>query len=80
MKDGVCFFDFVCMICLVIDWFVDGIGFFLMQKYCQCLSKIFICCNDGWKLCLVGSRFIYLVESRYVFIEGEVLVVVYVFY
>ena len=48
-----------------------------MQKYCQCASKTPTFCNDGWKLCLVGSRFTHPAESRYAPIEGEALAVVY---
>ncbi|VDH97839.1 Hypothetical predicted protein [Mytilus galloprovincialis] len=59
------------MTCLATDWSVDGIGFFLMQKYCQCSSKTPTCCNDGWKLCLVGSRFTHPAESRYAPIEED---------
>ncbi|CAC5380508.1 unnamed protein product [Mytilus coruscus] len=65
------------MTCLATDCSVDGIGFFLMQKYCQCSSKTHTCCNDGWKLCLVGSRFTHPAESRYAPIEGDALAVVY---
>ncbi|CAG2237418.1 unnamed protein product [Mytilus edulis] len=77
MKEGVRLFDPARMTCLATDWSVDGIGFFLMQKYCQCSSKTPTCCNDGWKLCLVGSRFTHPAESRYAPIEGEALAVVY---
>ncbi|CAC5397319.1 unnamed protein product [Mytilus coruscus] len=77
MKEGVRLFDSARMTCLTTDWSVDGIGFFLMQKYCQCSSKTPILCNDGWKLCLVGSRFTHSSESRYAPIEGEALAVVY---
>ncbi|VDI05204.1 Hypothetical predicted protein [Mytilus galloprovincialis] len=71
MKEGVRLFDPARMTCLATDWSVDGIGFFLMQKYCQCSSKTPTCCNDGWKLCLVGSRFTHPAESRYAPIEGR---------
>ncbi|MCW4345270.1 MAG: RNase H-like domain-containing protein, partial [Candidatus Thiodiazotropha endolucinida] len=77
MKEGVRLFDPTRLTCLATDWSVDGIGFFLMQKYCQCLSKTPACCQDGWKLCLVGSRFTHPAESRYAPIEGEALAVVY---
>ncbi|CAG2250790.1 unnamed protein product [Mytilus edulis] len=53
------------MTCLATDWSVDGVGFFLMQKYCQCSNKTHTCCNDGLKLCLVGSRCTYPAESRH---------------
>ena len=48
-----------------------------MQKYCHCLKKTPACCQNGWKLCLVGSRFTHPAESRYAPIEGETLAVVY---
>ena len=77
MKEGVRLFDPTRPTCLATDWSVDGIGFFLMQKYCKCVSKTPACCQYGWKLCLVGSRFTHPTESRYAPIEGEALAVVY---
>ena len=77
MKEGVHLFDPSRPTCLATDWSVDGMGFFLMQKYCQCLRKTPACCQNGWKLCLVGSRFTHPAESRYAPIEGETLAVVY---
>ena len=47
-------------------------GFLLLQKYCSCdLAKAPICCNDGWHLIFVGSRYCNDAESRYAPIEGE---------
>ena len=77
MKEGVRLFDPARLTCLATDWSVDGIGFFMMQKYCQCTTRTPICCNNGWKLCLVGSRFTHPAESRYAPIEGEALAVAY---
>ena len=77
MKEGVRLFDPARPTCLATDWSVDGMGFFLMQKYCHCLKKTPACCQNGWKLCLVGSRFTHPAESRYAPIEGETLAVVY---
>ncbi|CAC5397422.1 unnamed protein product [Mytilus coruscus] len=68
-SEGVCLFDPARMTCLATDWSVDGIGFFLMQKYCQCSSNTY--CYDGWKSCLVGSRFTHPAESRYAPIEED---------
>ena len=68
MKEGVRLFD--PTLCLAADWSVDGIGFFLTQKYCPCESRTPDCCHDGWKLCLVGSRFTHPAESRYAPIEA----------
>ena len=77
MKEGVRLFDPARPTCLATDWSVDGMGFFLMQKYYHCLKKTPACCQNGWKLCLVGSRFTHPAESRYAPIEGETLAVVY---
>ena len=77
MRDGVRLFDPDRLTCLSTDWSVEGIGFFLMQKYCDCLLRTPACCPDGWKLCLVGSRFTHPAESRYAPIEGEALAVAY---
>ena len=65
MRDGVRLFDPSRLTCLSSDWSVDRIGFFMMQKYCECTSRTPACCPDGWKLCLVGSRFTHPAESRY---------------
>ena len=77
MKDGVRLFDASRPTCLSTDWSVDGIGFLLTQKYCSCTAMTPTCCPDGWKLCLVGSRFTTPAESRYAPIEGEALAVAY---
>ena len=77
MKEGVRLFDIARPTCLSTDWSTDGIGFLLKQKYCECTAMTPACCHDGWKLCLVGSRFTTPAESRYSPIEGEALAVVY---
>ena len=77
IKEGVRLFEPSRPTCLITDWSITGIGFFMMQKYCRCASRTPICCKGGWKLCLVGSRFTHNAESRYAPIEGEALAVVY---
>ena len=77
MEQGVRLFDAARPTCLATDWSVDGIGFLLMQKYCDCQSRIPTCCPEGWQVCLVGSRFTSPAESRYAPVEGEALAVVY---
>ena len=52
-----------------------GIGFWLLQKHCGCTPVKPFCCNSGWKVTLVGSRFTHAAESRYAPIEGEALAV-----
>ena len=77
MKDGVRLFDPSKPTCVSTDWSVDGIGFMLKQKYCDCNSVIRTCCPEGWKLALAESRFTTPAESRYAPFEGEALAVVY---
>jgi hypothetical protein len=77
MKKGVRLFDPNRQTCLSTDWSVSGIGFCLLQKYCTCPESTPACCRDGWKLCLVGSRFATPAETRYSPIEGEALAVAY---
>ena len=76
MKEGVRLFDVNRPTMLSTDWSIEGIGFMLRQKYCNCpLSPT--CCMDGWKLALIGSRFTTPTERRYAPIEGEALAVAY---
>ena len=77
IHEGVRIFDKTKPTCLATDWSKDGIGFFLLQKHCTCHSVKPLCCRDGWKIALVGSRFTSAAESRYAPIEGEALAVVY---
>ena len=77
IQEGVRLFETSRPTCLITDWSTTGIGFFLMQKYCQCKSGAPLCCKAGWKLCLVGSRFTNSAENRYAPIEGEALAVAY---
>ena len=77
MKEGVRLFQPSRPTCLSTDWSTSGVGFCLLQKYCQCAELVPTCCSTGWKLCLVGSRFTHGPETRYAPIEGEALAVVY---
>ncbi|XP_043197629.1 uncharacterized protein LOC122368069 [Amphibalanus amphitrite] len=60
---------------LATDWSRTGIGFWLLQKYCTCAGRSPLCCAEGWKTTLVGSRFTSGAESRYAPVEGEALAV-----
>ena len=62
--------------CLVTDYSKTGIGFWLLQKCCDCTVIKPFCCKTGWRIVLVGSRFTNKAESRYSPIEGEALAVV----
>lgn len=76
IRHGVEIFDKSKPTCLATDWCKDGLGFWLLQKHCECPTISPICCHSGWKVTLVGSRFTTGAESRYAPIEGEALAVV----
>ena len=73
VTEGVKHFDVNRWTCLATDWSRQGIGFFLMQKWCSCSNLHPKCCKDGWKLVLAGGRFTRPAESRYSPVEGEML-------
>ena len=78
IQDGVRTFEIDRPTCLSTDWSQQGIGFTLQQKICICDIKAApLCCPDGWKLVLAGSRFTSAAESRYAPVEGEALAVTY---
>ena len=76
IENGVRIFDKTKPTCLATDWSKTGVGFWLLQKHCQCPKTEPFCCRYGWKVTLVGSRFTNPAESRYAPIEGEALAVV----
>ena len=75
IQKGVEIFDMTKQTCLRPDWSTNGIGYFLLQKHCECNSNLPNCCKDGWKATLAGSRFLTGAEKRYAAIEGEALAV-----
>ena len=77
IKNGVEIFDPTKRTCLRPDWSKSGIGYYLSQKHCSCLSPYPDCCEDGWRVTLVGSRFLHGAEQRYAPIKGEALAVVW---
>ena len=81
VKEGVKIFDMTKPTCLATDWCRQGVGFFLMQKHCQCQGPIIpTCCATGWKLVFAGGKFSTPAESRYAPVEGEALAVVVALY
>ena len=75
IRTGVEIYDMSKLTCLRPDWSTSGIGYFLLQKHCKCLSDIPDCCTDGWKITLAGSRFLSGAEQRYAAVEGEALAI-----
>ena len=67
---GVRIFDKTKPTCIDTDWSKEGIVFWLFPKPCRCSPTRRFCCNDGWKISLVGSWFTHAAESRYPPIEG----------
>ena len=75
IKHGVQIFDPKRKTCLSPDWSKVGIGYWLRQKYCDCVSDTPDCCENGWKITLADSRFLRATEQRYAPVEGEALAV-----
>ena len=77
IENGVQIFDKTRTTCLATDWSKDGVGFWLLQKHCECSKNAPFCCPTGWRVTLVGSRFTTPAESHYAPVEGEALAVVH---
>jgi hypothetical protein len=77
IQHGVRIFDTQRPTCIMTDWSKQGIGFWLLQKHCNCTEMQPLCCKSGWHTTLVGSCFTHQAESRYAPIEGETLAVAY---
>jgi len=73
IKRGVEIFVITRKTCLRPDWSRQGIGYFVLQKHCECTSNLPGCCTNGWKIVLAGSRFLSSAEQRYAPIDGEAL-------
>ena len=75
IERGVEIFDTNKLTCLRPDWSKKGIGYFLLQKHCNCTKEMPDCCPEGWKITLAGSRFLNGAEQRYAPVEGEALAI-----
>ena len=75
IRTGVEIYDMSKPTCLRPDWSTCGLGYFLLQKHCTCLSDLPDCCPNGWKITLAGSRFLSGAEKRYAAVEGEALAI-----
>ena len=76
IQHGVEIYDKSLPTCLITDWSREGIGYWLLQKHCDCHTQQPLCCKTGWKVTLIGSRFTSGAESRYSPVEGEALAIV----
>ena len=59
------------------DYSETGLGYYLMQKHCECPEITPMCCTDGWRITLFSSRFLKGPELRYGPVEGECLAIVW---
>ena len=76
VRAGVRTYDIHRRTCLQTDWSKEGMGYLLLQQYCNCtLEKAPDCCPTGWQLVFAGSRFTKEAEARYAPTEGEALAV-----
>ena len=53
---GLTFYDTRRNTIVITDWSKTGIGFVVIQQYCNCNSNgTPSCCRDGWKLAFCNS-------------------------
>ena len=63
---------------LATDWSKQCMGFWLVQKHCQCPDPVKLgCCKQGWQTVFCGSKFNSVSETRMPPIEGEAASAVY---
>ena len=75
IRRGVEIFNITRRTCLRPDWSYCGVGYFLLQKHCNCPSQIPDCCLDGWLVTLAGYRTLSSADGHYAAIEGKALAV-----
>ncbi|KAG0726007.1 Transposon Ty3-I Gag-Pol polyprotein [Chionoecetes opilio] len=74
--EGLRFYDVSHPTAVLTDYSRQGIGFLVLQQYCECVSeKSPLCCPGGWKLVLCGSRHLTAAERNYSTLEGEALAI-----
>ena len=78
VEQGLRYYDKTRPTILMTDWSKAGIGFVVLQQWCDCSTlERPACCPNGWKLALCGSRFLTPTEQRYAAVEGEALAIVW---
>ena len=76
VSKGVKKYDIQRATCLQTDFSKEGLGYLLLQKYCNCsVEDAPLCCKEGWELVFAGSRFTKGAEANYAPTEGEALAV-----
>ena len=73
IREGVRIYDPSKLTALSTDYSKTGIGFWLLQRHCNCEHLFPGCCDDGWHIVLAGSRFLSRTEANYCPLEGEAL-------
>ncbi|KAG0726343.1 hypothetical protein GWK47_036808 [Chionoecetes opilio] len=74
--EGLRYYDVSRPTAVLTDYSRQGIGFLVLQQYCECVSeKSPLCCPGGWKLVLCGSRHLTAAERNYSTLEGEALAI-----
>ena len=75
-SEGLRYYDITRPTMVITDYSKRGLGFVVMQQYCQCVSsEAPFCCQGGWKLALCGSWHLTEAEGHYSTIEGEALAI-----
>lgn len=70
------FYDTSRPTAVLTDYSRQGLGFIVMQQYCQCVGQDTpTCCPNGWKLVLCGSRHLTAAKKNYSTLEGEALAI-----
>ena len=76
VEQGIQTFDTKRQTCIKCDWSKDGIGYVVLQQYCQCgTASAPTCCPNEWQLTFAESRFTTPTEKQYSPTEGEALAV-----
>ena len=71
VEAGVKMFEMDRIPCLALDWSKEGVGLFMLQKYCNSQDGKMGCCNEGWQVVLAGSRILWQNEKNWCPGEGE---------
>ena len=70
VEEGIRLFDPAKPTALLSDWCKHGVEHILLQQHCRCSPRPdglpdTLCCPEGWRVCMVGSRFTHTAEANY---------------